>query len=92
MANGASCMSTIRSRHWAELPNFPTHCGNNLSFLGTETPESLERVRFSALKLSAGRMNKLRDAVALANKDWRDLLVGAGVVESVDAHKHCKPA
>ena len=68
-----------------------TQCGNNLPFLGPETPESLERVRFAALDLSAGRMDKLRDAVALANKDRRDLLVGAGFGESVDAHKHWKP-
>lgn len=44
MANGASCMSTIRSRHWTELPNFPTHCGNNLSFLGTERSSFRSRI------------------------------------------------
>ena len=43
-------------------------CGNNLPFLGKETPEGLERFRFAALKLSRGRINKLADAVRLANK------------------------
>jgi hypothetical protein len=44
----------------------------------------------SALKLSGGRMDKLREAVKLANTDWRDLLVAAGFADSVDAHKHWK--
>jgi hypothetical protein len=35
-------------------------------------------------------MDKLADAVRLANKDWRDLLVAAGFAESVDAHKDWK--
>ena len=39
-----------------------TECGNNLSFLGRETPYGLERVRFAALKLSEGSMEKLRAA------------------------------
>jgi len=51
----------------------------------------LERFRFAALKLSRGRMDKLADAVRLANKDWRDLLVAAGFADSVDAHKDWKP-
>jgi len=35
-------------------------------------------------------MDKLREAVKLANTDWRDLLVAAGFADSVDAHKHWK--
>lgn len=67
-------------------------CGNDLPFLGKETPEGLERFRFAALKLSRGSVDKLRDAVRLANTDWRDLLVAAGFADSVDAHKHWNPA
>lgn len=67
-------------------------CGNNLPFLGKETAEGLERCRFAALKLSRGRMDGLREAVRLANTDWRDLLVAAGFADSVDAHKNWKPA
>jgi hypothetical protein len=65
-----------------------TECGNNLPFLEKETPYGLERVRFAALKLSEGSMEKLGAAVKLANADWRDLLVAAGFADSVDAHKH----
>jgi hypothetical protein len=68
-----------------------SQCGNNLPFLGKETTEGLERFRFAALKLSGGSMDKLRAAVKLANRDWRDLLVAAGFADSVDAHKDWKP-
>ena len=67
-------------------------CGNNLPFLHSKTPEELERVRFAALKLSQGRMDKLRRAVRVANADWRDLLVGAGFADSVDSYKQWKPS
>lgn len=66
-------------------------CGNNLPFLEKETPEGLERFRFAVLKLSEGSMRKLREAIRMANTDWRDLLVAAGFANSVDAHKHWKP-
>jgi hypothetical protein len=68
-----------------------SQCGDNLPFLGNETSEGLERVRFAALKLSEGSMNKLREAVRLANTDWRDLLVSAGFADSVDGHKQWRP-
>jgi hypothetical protein len=63
-----------------------TRCGNNLSFLERYTPVELERFQFAALKLSAGTLSKLREAVALAEVDWRDLLVVAGFANSVTAH------
>jgi len=69
-----------------------SQCGNNLPFLANETPESLERVRFAGLKLSDGHFAKLRDAVKLANRDWRDLLVAAGFANSLDAHKRWTPS
>ena len=68
-----------------------TECGNNLPFWGKETPVRLERVRFAALQLSEGSMEKLRAAIRLANTDWRDLLVAAGFADSLDAHQHWTP-
>ena len=64
-----------------------TECGNNLPFLQHESAEGLERFRFAALKLSQGSLEKLRSAIDLAKRDWRDLLVAAGFANSVDAHK-----
>jgi hypothetical protein len=61
-------------------------CGNNLPFLERADEFQLERFRFAALKLSAGNMEKLKSAIALAKEDWRDLLVSAGF-GAVDSHK-----
>jgi hypothetical protein len=52
---------------------------------------SLERIRFAALKLSAGNLEALRSAVGLANRDWRDLLMAAGFGRDVDAHRSWHP-
>jgi len=65
-------------------------CGNNLPFLEKLNEIELERFRFAALKLSAGNIDKLKEAVALANADWRDLLVSAGF-GAVDSHKSWFP-
>ena len=48
---------------------------------------SIERVQCAALKLSGGRMDKLYDAIALAQTDWRDFLVAAGFANDPRAHK-----
>jgi len=93
-------LSPKTEQHIAAL--FPAHfrgeaselllhqCGNNLPFLEKCDEFQLERFRFAALKLSRGDMGKLREAVKLANQDWRDLLVSAGF-GNVDAHKQWLP-
>jgi hypothetical protein len=55
------------------------------------TPESLERLRFAALRVSAGTLVGLREALALARTDWRDLLMSAGFGYDVDAHAAWQP-
>jgi hypothetical protein len=55
------------------------------------TPESLERLRFAAMKLSGGQLDKLQQAIELANKDWRDLLMAAGFGEDCNAHHRWLP-
>jgi hypothetical protein len=50
----------------------------------------LERFRFAALKLSAGSIDKLKEAIALAKADWRDLLVSAKFW-TADSHKSWFP-
>ena len=66
-------------------------CGNNLPFLDELDPFQLERFRFAALKLGDGRLDGLRQAVALAKADWRDLLMSAGFGEDVAAHNRWTP-
>src|SRR5215471_4131598 len=67
-------------------------CGNNLPFCENSDEFQLERIRFAALKLSRGDIQKLRDAIKLAQTDWRDLLVSAGFAHDVNAHKRWSPS
>jgi len=62
-------------------------CADNLPFSEDATPAGLERVRFAVLKLSGGDLAKLVEAVALAQVDWRDVLVAAGFAEDPGAHE-----
>jgi hypothetical protein len=66
-------------------------CGRNLCWNECATPESLERVRFAALKLSEGQLDLLCDAVLLAQTDWRDLLMCAGFACRLDEHLKWMP-
>ena len=62
--------------------------GAVLPFADNLSAEAFERVRCAALRLSEGRVDKLNDAIALAQTDWRDLLVAAGFAE--DPHKRTR--
>jgi hypothetical protein len=66
-------------------------CGENLSTSRHAASRHFERIRFAAIKLSNGRIAGLYDAIALAQTDWRDLLVAAGFAEDVDAHMRWHP-
>lgn len=62
-------------------------CGTNLPFLSELGPVQLERYRFAAIKVSAGRLGGLERAIALAKTDWRDLLMEADFGHDVRAHE-----
>jgi hypothetical protein len=66
-------------------------CGSNLPLCESATPESAERIRFAALKLSKGDLGELRSLVEHANIDWRDVLLWAGFGDDVDAHRRWRP-
>lgn len=67
-------------------------CGNNLPFCQSQDQFQWERIRFSALKLSAGDIEKLKHAVELAKQDCRDLLVAAEFADDITAHRRWVPA
>ena len=48
-------------------------CGNNLPNNENEDEYELEDLRFQVLMMSDGNIEKLREAVRMANEDWRDL-------------------
>jgi hypothetical protein len=66
-------------------------CGNNLPFCRSDDEFKLERIRFAALKCSAGDIAKLKRAVELAKQDWRDLLVEAGFAHDPHIHERRFP-
>ena len=61
-------------------------CGSGIPLWVSPTPEGLERLRFAVLKLSSGSLPELERAVAIANTDWRDVLVAAGFGNDLLAH------
>jgi hypothetical protein len=65
-------------------------CGKSLPGMSASAA-ALERVRLAALRVSGGHLNRLHDAVALAQIDWRDLLVAAGFADDVHAHEAWRP-
>jgi hypothetical protein len=67
-------------------------CADNLPRSEREGPEQLERVRFAAMKVSNGNLVRLREAIQLAQSDWRDLLLDAGFADDVIAHTRWQPA
>ena len=62
-------------------------CGNNLPSCGSLDEYGMERVRFAAIKLSKGNIQKLSKAIDEARMDWRDLLMAAGFGYDVNAHE-----
>ena len=65
-------------------------CTTALPLTGNASADFFERVQCAALRLSQGRMDGLYDAIALAQTDWRDLLVAAGFAEDPRTHKDWK--
>ncbi|HEY3319669.1 MAG TPA: hypothetical protein VGP72_04250 [Planctomycetota bacterium] len=66
-------------------------CGTNLPFLEMLNAEQLERFRFAALKVSDGSLEKLMNALVMAQTDWRDLLMAAGFGHDLGAHLKWEP-
>lgn len=74
----------------AELMLVTRCCGQLPGMVGA-SPDDFERICFAALRLSGGRLPELNDAVALAETDWRDLLVAAGFADDPAAHRRWVP-
>jgi hypothetical protein len=66
-------------------------CGDNIPFCENNDKYTMERIRFAVLKLSEGRIEKLVQAIELAQTDWRDVLMAAGFGEDVEAHNKWNP-
>ena len=63
----------------AVIESLEARCGPSLPLWHAPTPQGLERIRFAVLKLSSGSLAQFERAIELANADWRDVLVAAGL-------------
>lgn len=66
-------------------------CSENISFCKNHNKYDMERIRFSVLKLSEGSIEKLVEAIELAQTDWRDLFMAAGFGHDAEAHNKWNP-
>jgi len=62
-------------------------CAENIPMWNPCSPSGLDRLRIAAIKASGGTIEGLVDAIALAQTDWRDLLVSAGFGHDVRLHE-----
>jgi hypothetical protein len=62
-------------------------CGVTLPLTERWQDAQFERLWLAVLKLSEGRVEGLRTAIATAQRDWRDVLVASGFGDSLDAHR-----
>ena len=62
-------------------------CGANLPLTESWGEAQFERVWLAVLKLSHGDLERLREAVSIAQRDWRDVLVASGFGHSLEAHR-----
>lgn len=74
---------------WPEVISLlERECSDTLPrYSGIDEPQRFERIQFAVLKLSEGSLPRLKHVIALAQRDWRDVLMGAGF-GSLDAHEH----
>jgi hypothetical protein len=66
-------------------------CANKVPGCDDWSQDDLERIWISVLKLSDGNVNKLLDAIKLANTDYRDLFMSAGFGYDSQAHRLWQP-
>ena len=62
-------------------------CGNNIPFCDDHDEYQMERIRFAAIKLSNGNIQKLLEAIDEARIDWRYLFMAADFGYDVNAHE-----
>src|SRR5438045_8765208 len=73
-------------RQAAVVAALEDRCGSGLQLWVSTSPEGLERIRFAVMKLGCGSSPEFERALAIANIDWRDVLVAAGLGSSLVAH------
>lgn len=88
MDSVAGVSTRLRQRIQGEFPHHPNLVTAALAELTREVfpgeardSVAIERIQLAALLLAQGDLSKLDDALALGRRDWRDLLVAAGLAD-----------
>ena len=66
-------------------------CGSNLPLIERQGESGIERMQCAALKMSAGSLQRLQEAIKQAQVDWRDVLVATGFANNATAHLEWTP-
>src|SRR5262245_7415994 len=61
-------------------------CDETLPLLSGSGAHGLERVRFAAIRVSGGKLGRLREAIRVAQSALRDLLMAAKFADHPSAH------
>jgi hypothetical protein len=59
--------------------------------LSAVSRQGADRLLFAMIRLSDGSLERLRDAIALFRRDWRDLLVASEFARDIYAHEKWRP-
>jgi hypothetical protein len=66
-------------------------CGLNLPGAQKWNSVEVDRIRFAAMKTSGGTLEGLKEAIGLAKRDYRDLLVSADFGYTVSSYLQWMP-
>jgi hypothetical protein len=85
--NGHTLARVERLFKWADRSKANEHLLGWTDQRFCDKPSEAERVRFAALKVSDGDLQKLAESIEMANMDYRDLLVTAGFASHHEQHQ-----
>lgn len=77
------------NRYWETVEQqLRDDCGPQQVSANQFDEAAMERIWLAVLKLSSGDADRFKNAIMLAQSDWRDLLMAAGFGDTLDAHHH----
>jgi len=88
----STLQQTFAQAQWAAVTELlDSECGGNLPLIESQGASGIERVQCAVLKISAGSLQRLQQAIKQAQVDWRDVLVAAGFANDPTVHLQWKP-
>ena len=65
-------------------------CSRTLPLRDKE-PSDFDQIRVSIIKLADGDLDRMRDLISEAHKDWRDVILGAGFGDDGETYLQWNP-